>query len=492
MISSETLIATQKNILDKLPKKDEACNSLIIVDFESVERKEHVEEETTNNKTWLRKKNILKALDNRERISIKDSITFTDVENLGVHSPKMLLFFKDAYRLFVDSDPPAEFKDVNNNLIPTTSSRSSYAGHRKSAQAPIQGALLLLSSFILAFICDDSITPWKRKMLVTFYFGMVCLVIFSEYLFNKLIRKPFGTHRSELEYYDIEPKIDPEMEIWKRVGHYATDHTTPIGFNTAREILESATVAFNAAFVLYHSNSVTYGERKMYPVIYAATEKPGHHAGRNFYGGYCMLNNVAIAAETLVGLHHDTDTVLFSQIPKVSIQKIGMPKIVILDLDYHAGDGTHDIFLNSEYISTISIHMDPKYDYPYYRGHEGRYGEYENQYYLTMEPHADANQYFVKLDQALRIIKKIDPTYILISFGADTYKSDPEVSQSAKMKLDLNDYYTIGSKIASAVRSLNKPKSIEECLKVMVVSEGGYDMDAVGDITKNFLNGLSK
>ena len=73
-------------------------------------------------------------------------------------------------------------------------------------------------------------------MLVTFYFVVVCLVIFGEYLFNKLIRKSFGTQRSELEYYDIEPKIDPEMEIWKRVGHYATDHTTPIGFNTAREI----------------------------------------------------------------------------------------------------------------------------------------------------------------------------------------------------------------------------------------------------------------
>ncbi len=90
------------------------------------------------------------------------------------------------------------------------------------------------------------------------------------------------------------------------------------------------------------ANLVLYGDRS----AYALCRPPGHHAGRDFSGGYCYFNNTAIAAKIL---------------------SVRGP-VAVIDIDYHHGNGTQDIFWEDDRVLTISIHCDPRMDYPYFVG----------------------------------------------------------------------------------------------------------------------------
>jgi acetoin utilization deacetylase AcuC-like enzyme len=82
---------------------------------------------------------------------------------------------------------------------------------------------------------------------------------------------------------------------------------------------------------------------------FALCRPPGHHAGRDYMGGYCYLNNAAIAAR--------------------EAHRRGLGPVAILDIDYHHGNGTQDIFYEDPDIFFASIHADPRTDYPFYWGH---------------------------------------------------------------------------------------------------------------------------
>jgi acetoin utilization deacetylase AcuC-like enzyme len=249
-----------------------------------------------------------------------------------------------------------------------------------------------------------------------------------------------------------------DMVAWKRVGYYCTDTTTPVGKDTLNKSMISAHVAYCGAEELIKND---------YNIVNAQTLFPSHHAGRSFYGGYCYINNIALAAQRISELDNKSN-------------------IVILDLDYHAGDGTFDIFANNKHslnVTAMSIHMNPKYDYPYYRGLEGNYDDGKHTHcYYTLEPKSDIKQYMEKLNKALQKIKEIAPKYLLIAFGADTYKDDPETSPTTGMKLEIADYETIGCAIVTTMKALNG--------KILVTQEGGYNMDKVGDIVKSFFYGI--
>ncbi len=133
--------------------------------------------------------------------------------------------------------------------------------------------------------------------------------------------------------------------LYKLSGYYCNDDITPIIESTCRQAFQSAENSRYAAELIVRRDKENLPIRQ----VYALNSSPGHHARRDGYGGYCFLNNAAIAAARI---HHLTNA-----------------PVAILDLDYHAGDGTQDIFYDSDKILTISIHMNPEFDYPTYSGY---------------------------------------------------------------------------------------------------------------------------
>uniref|UniRef100_A0A6C0AF13 Histone deacetylase domain-containing protein n=1 Tax=viral metagenome TaxID=1070528 RepID=A0A6C0AF13_9ZZZZ len=237
-----------------------------------------------------------------------------------------------------------------------------------------------------------------------------------------------------------------KMLSWKQVGIWCEDTVTPIKTDTFSQIMKSAYNSFRVDEFINEYN-----------LIYILNSIPGHHASYNSYGGYCYINNASICAKKLLSVNLDGKKI---------------EKIAILDLDHHAGNGTESIFLDDENVMAISIHANPLYDYPFYSGHTSKYN-------LTFDPDVTIEKYFKLLEDAMQLICDFDPQVLIIPFGTDTYKDDPEASESCKCCLDIPDYFKISKYIKSRFSG-----------KVVVTQEGGYDMNSVGNIVVSFLSGF--
>jgi acetoin utilization deacetylase AcuC-like enzyme len=223
--------------------------------------------------------------------------------------------------------------------------------------------------------------------------------------------------------------------IVAQAGYYSFDLCCPIGVDTYEIAVTSANCALTGAKLLQTGETSAF----------ALCRPPGHHAGRDFAGGYCYLNNVAIAAKYLSA--HG--------------------KVAILDIDYHAGNGTQDIFYSSSDVLTISIHADPALDYPYFVGYADETGEdsgqgYHHNFPLPLGTGDEA--YFKILEKALELVKNFMPEYLLVSYGADTFQSDPLGS----FAITTEGLQAIGFQITS----LNLP--------TLIVMEGGYNIESLG------------
>lgn len=172
---------------------------------------------------------------------------------------------------------------------------------------------------------------------------------------------------------------------------------------------------------------------------------PGHHAGRNFLGGFCYFNNIAIAV-------------------KKALMKLD--KIAILDIDGHHGNGTQDIFFGTEGILYVSLHQ--KSAFPL----TGFISE-KNCMNYTLSPGTKPDEYLKVLENAIDKMMDFDPDLVAISAGFDTYKNDPLLN----IELDIKTYF----EIAASIADLRKP--------VFVVLEGGYSDDLPLCINE-FLKGL--
>jgi acetoin utilization deacetylase AcuC-like enzyme len=233
-----------------------------------------------------------------------------------------------------------------------------------------------------------------------------------------------------------------------RLGAYSFDASSPIAAGTWEGAYWSAQTALSAL------DAVLAGAR----AAFALCRPPGHHCGRDYLGGYCYLNNAAIAAEAAIAA--------------------GLRRIAILDVDYHHGNGTQDIFYARGDVLFASLHADPVMDYPFFWGHEDETGEGEGEgatLNLPLPRGADLAAYLPALDKALDRIAAFAPDLIVISYGADTFAGDP-ISQ---FRLETSDYVVLARRIAS----LGKPG--------LIVMEGGYAVDALGANVASFLEGLS-
>jgi acetoin utilization deacetylase AcuC-like enzyme len=179
---------------------------------------------------------------------------------------------------------------------------------------------------------------------------------------------------------------------------------------------------------------------------FALCRPPGHHAGKSFCGGYCYLNNAAIAANWL--------------------SAVG--KVALLDIDYHAGNGTQDIFYERGDVLTISIHADPDAEYPAFCGYADETGAGQGSGLhrnFPLPAGTDDIRYLSALEEALDLIKSFAPAFLVLSAGMDLYSGDP----LGKFKVTREGIRQIGGRVSA----LNLP--------TLIVMEGGYNNDALGE-----------
>lgn len=263
--------------------------------------------------------------------------------------------------------------------------------------------------------------------------------------------KNLSTTLKEGECFYPDVFLRERMRNWKNnlalMGQYSFDVYTPIMQGTYQVALAAASLSFKGA-----SELVNGKEKKVYVLCHPI----GHHALSNKMGGYSYFNNAAIAAEYL------------SQVGKVAI----------LDLDFHHGNGTQEIFYKRDDVLFVSIHADPNVKFPYYWGYKEERGEGKGLGYTINFPlplGTDNNAYQKVLEKAVRNIGKFKPQFLVISLGFDTYKDDP----IGGFKLT-TDYY---QKAAQTINKLNVP--------TLIVQEGGYDLNSLGKNVVSFLKGIS-
>ena len=231
------------------------------------------------------------------------------------------------------------------------------------------------------------------------------------------------------------------------IGRYSFDAATPL---TAQSFQSAY---WSAQSVLAATAAVLGGER----AAFALCRPPGHHAGADYLGGYCYLNTAAIAAQHALGS--------------------GCARVAILDIDYHHGNGTQDIFWNRGDVFYASVHANPASDYPFYWGHADEVGEGDG-HGATLNlplPHGTTLDPFRRAQaKALAAIARFSPDLLVLSFGADTWEGDP----ISHFRLTTDDYAVLAQDVAACG------------WPTVIAMEGGYAVDALGANVASLLSGF--
>lgn len=232
-----------------------------------------------------------------------------------------------------------------------------------------------------------------------------------------------------------------------RLSYYSFDISTPITPGSWANARASANVALTGARVLLEEK-----ER----AVFALCRPPGHHAGADFYGGYCFVNNAAIAAQYL--------------------RDNGAARVAILDVDYHHGNGTQAIFYDRADVSYVSIHADPSTDFPYFLGYADENGAGAGEghnHNLPLPRGTGWEAYAEALEAAFGTIAAGRPDALVVSVGVDTFDGDP----LSGFRLATTDFARLGRRIGTVG------------LPTLLVFEGGYALDALGANIVSFLTG---
>jgi len=231
------------------------------------------------------------------------------------------------------------------------------------------------------------------------------------------------------------------------LGRFSYDASTPIAAGTWEGAYWGAQTALSAL------DPLLAGAAR---AAFALCRPPGHHAGPDYLGGYCYLNNAAIAARAATAAGR---------------------RVAVLDIDYHHGNGTQDIFWADGDVFFASVHADPATDYPYFWGHADERGVGAGEGATLNLPLARGAKIGVYLDavaRALDAIAAFDAGLLVVSFGADTFEGDP-ISHFAIRR---DDYPVIAAKVAGLG------------LPTLIVMEGGYAVDDLGENVAAFLSGF--
>ena len=226
------------------------------------------------------------------------------------------------------------------------------------------------------------------------------------------------------------------------------------GLDSAAPLVAGTYVAARAAVdvALTTVDLVLGGER----AAYGLCRPPGHHAARSMYGGYCFFNNAAIAAD--------------------SVTRSTGERVAILDVDFHHGNGTQQIFWRRGDVRYVSIHADPDRQYPYFLGRADETGEGEGSgenLNIPLRAGATNDDYLAALDRALEAIDATPGSVIVVSLGFDTYGLDP----IGDFALTTDVYHEVGKRTAALGRRL------------VILQEGGYHRPSLGENARAWLRG---
>ncbi|MFA7413927.1 MAG: histone deacetylase family protein [Rhizobium sp.] len=231
-----------------------------------------------------------------------------------------------------------------------------------------------------------------------------------------------------------------------QAGYHMADTACPISAQTWESVCWSAWSAVEAAEV------VLSGE----PAAYALCRPPGHHAFADVAGGFCFVNNSAVAAQHM---------------------RKNAARVAILDVDLHHGNGTQGIFYARPDVLTISLHADPVRFYPFFWGHADERGEGPGLGYnlnLPLPRKSGDVEFLAALDAAFKRIHAFAPEALVVALGLDPFEGDPFGGLSVT---------TPGfSRIGEAIAKLGLP--------TVIVQEGGYLCDALADNLTAFLTGF--
>ena len=245
--------------------------------------------------------------------------------------------------------------------------------------------------------------------------------------------------------FPIRNRTRPPKDLPIRAGYYCIDTFTPLTGNAYLAAKRAVDCAITAAKQLLEG----------YRLAYALIRPPGHHAEPASYGGFCYFNSAAVAANLL--------------------SKYG--KVAMLDVDYHHGNGTQEIFYERADVLTISIHGHPSFAYPYFSGFIGEKGRGEGRGFnvnIPLPENVDGEAYCKVLKDTLKRITRFRPKYLVIPFGLDTAREDPTGSWT----LEASDFEVMGRMVG------------ELRLPTLVVQEGGYDTRVLGINARAFFTGL--
>ncbi|MGZ8604060.1 MAG: histone deacetylase family protein [Actinomycetota bacterium] len=232
-----------------------------------------------------------------------------------------------------------------------------------------------------------------------------------------------------------------------RIGRWCFDTATPIVEGTYAAARAAVDVALTAA------DLVLGGE----PAAYGLCRPPGHHAARAMFGGYCFFNNAAIAAEHVA-------------------RRAGEP-VAILDVDYHHGNGTQQIFYTRADVLYVSLHGDPDRAYPYFSGFAEETGAGDGAgatLNLPLPVACSNEEYLANLDRGIERIADAPGSVVVVSLGIDTYGRDP----ICDLALTTEVYGEVGRRVAALGR------------RVIVLQEGGYFVPDLGGNVRGWLRGL--
>ncbi|MEW6456602.1 MAG: histone deacetylase family protein [Acidobacteriota bacterium] len=231
-----------------------------------------------------------------------------------------------------------------------------------------------------------------------------------------------------------------------RAGYYCIDTFTPLTGNVYPAARDAVNCALTGAELIMKK-----GEH----IVYSICRPPGHHAEKDSYGGFCYFNNSAIAANYL--------------------SKKG--KVAILDIDFHHGNGTQNIFYNSKKVLFVSIHGTPYTEYPYFSGfseEKGRGRGYGYNYNFPLDEKVKDEKYLKILKKALRTIRRFSPKFLVVSTGFDISKDDP----TGSWMITSEGFREIGKALSTF------------SIPILIVQEGGYTTRALGKNVRNFLAGI--
>ena len=234
-----------------------------------------------------------------------------------------------------------------------------------------------------------------------------------------------------------------------RVGLFSFDAGTPLTAGTWDAARMGAACATDAARAV----AAAGGPRS----AMALTRPPGHHAGADFFGGYCFINNAAVAAQAL--------------------REAGAARVAVLDIDYHHGNGTQDIFYSRADVLTVSLHGDPLTEYPFYLGHADERGSGAGagcNLNLPLPAGTGFADWAQALQTALDAVRRFGADALVVALGVDTFEGDP----ISRFTLRSDDYLQVGRMLASAG------------LPTVMTMEGGYAVAEVGVNVVKVLKGF--